>query len=310
MKRIIILMPVYEDRDSAAQLCKELVKHLGNELYIVAVDDGSVNTPMLADIISGAGAKGEVIYLKRNLGHQRALATGLTHIANTQEYDAVVVMDSDGEDRPETITPLIETLENEKVDAVVAWRRSRIESIRFKLFYVVYRYLFRLLTGKQIQFGNFIALSKMAVKRITAMQELWLHFAASLMVSRVRLGRVPTDRGKRYHGTSQMNFVSLALHGLRSVMVFAEDVLVRVGIVCTALAFFSLLALASAVILKLIGFATPGWFSTASGILILILLQTGTLTLVTLMIAGILRGKPPETQPNIESLVDRVEHAK
>jgi polyisoprenyl-phosphate glycosyltransferase len=129
-----------------------------------------------------------------------------------------------------------------------------------------------------------------AVARLAAMHELWIHLAACLLASRMRMAGCPLDRGRRYAGRSKLNFVSLALHGFRGLMVFAEDVLVRVGIACAMVAGFSLAGMAAAVVLKLIGLATPGWFSVALGILLVVLLQTGTLTLTMLMLTGLVRG--------------------
>ena len=159
---------------------------------------------------------------------------------------------------------MLEALQKGDVDVVVAERRKRSESWHFRLFYTFYRRLFQLMTGRTIRFGNFTALTMRSVKRLAAMQELWVHVAASIIISRLRVGKVATDRGTRYAGRSQMNFVSLALHGLRSMMVMAEDVLVRVGVFCSLLGAMALTLLGTSVVLKLIGFATPGWFSIAS----------------------------------------------
>lgn len=306
---LIVVMPVYEDRPSASELIKDLAAHCPVAPYIIAVEDGSLRDPLSASAISAAGLAGEVLHLTRNMGHQRAIATGLSYVAANFDADAVVVMDSDGEDRPESIAGLLEELKRPDIDAVVAQRRKRSEKFSFRAFYIIYRRIFQLLTGRTIRFGNFTALSGRAVKRLAAMQEVWVHFAASLMVSRLRVGAVATDRGMRYAGRSQMNFVSLSLHGLRSIMVFAEDVLVRVGMVCAALAGVAVALLAAAVMLKLVGFATPGWFSTASGILIIILMQSGILMFTTLMVSGIVRSAPPLTFAQVDLLVDRVEKA-
>ena len=92
---------------------------------------------------------------------------------------------------------------------------ERSKPLRFRIFYSMYRFVFRLLTGRTIRFGNFVALSRRSVGRLIN-QETWVHFAASLMVSRLRIGTVETDRGTRYAGKSQMNFISLTLHGLRN----------------------------------------------------------------------------------------------
>src|SRR6185295_11851722 len=100
----------------------------------------------------------------------------------------------------------------------------------------------------------------------------------------------PLDRGRRYAGQSKMKFVDLALHGLKGLMVFAEDVLVRVCIACAIVAALSIVGSVAAVVLKLLGFATPGWFSVALGILLLMFMQTGALTLMTLMLTGVVKG--------------------
>lgn len=307
---LVIVTPVYEDTASATILFRNLKEHCLVEPYVVAVEDGSVRNPLDISAIADAGLKGEIIYLARNMGHQRAIATGLSYVAANLDAEAVVVLDCDGEDMPEAIPPLLEELQTKEVDAVVAQRRKRSETLGFRTFYVIYRYVFGFLTGRTIRFGNFTALKMPAVKRLAAMQELWVHFAASLMVSRLRIGAVATDRGKRYAGQSKMNFVSLALHGLRSMMVFAEDVLVRVGLLCAFLASVSLGLLGLSVLLKLFGFATPGWFSVAAGLLILILMQAGVLTFVTLMISGLIKSAPPITRAQLEMLIRHVERTE
>jgi hypothetical protein len=104
-----------------------------------------------------------------------------------------------------------------------------------------------------------------------------------------------------------MNFISLALHGLRSMMVFAEDVLVRVGPFCAAMAALAVVLLGTSVVLKTIGYATPGWFSVAAGILVLIVMQAGVLTFVTLMISGLIRSAPPISRSGLADLIERVE---
>jgi polyisoprenyl-phosphate glycosyltransferase len=306
-EHLIVLMPVYEDRQSATTLVRKLADQFAGRCSVVVAEDGSVNDPMQISDITSAGVPGEVLYLARNMGHQRAIATGLTHIAATLRPNAVVVMDCDGEDQPASIPSLLQELETGRVDAVVAQRARRTEPLGFRLFYLFYRFVFYVLTGRTIRFGNFAVLSPQALRRLTSMQELWLHLASSLVVSRLRIGFVPTDRGKRYFGRSRMNFVGLALHGMRSMMVFAEDVLVRIVLFCSAIACVSIALLGVTTTLKFLGFATPGWFSTLSGILIVILFQAGILTFVTLMMAGALRGTGPPARDQLALLIERIE---
>ena len=162
------------------------------------------------------------------------------------------------------------------------------------------------MTGRTISFGNFMALKSDAVKRLVAMQELSIHVAGAVLASKLRTDICPLDRGPRYAGQSKMNFVGLALHGFKALMVFAEDVLVRVGIACAGIASISVLGIVAAIGLKLIGFSTPGWFSIALGILVLMLMQTGALALMTLMLTGVVRGGTVTTEIAYHDFVDRV----
>lgn len=268
-----------------------LFKQFGDQVFIVAVDDGSVREPLEAQALVEAGVRGKVIKLRRNVGHQRAIAIGLHYVADELPHaQRVVVMDSDGEDLPSTIPELLEALRSGKADVAVAQRKSRVETLRFRTFYAVYKFIFELLTGRKISFGNFMALTPAALRRISVMQEMWTHVAAAVLSSKLRLAVCPLDRGPRYAGQSKMNFVGLTLHGFKALMVFAEDVLVRVGLMCVLVSTFSVLAAGTAIALKLLGYATPGWLSVALGVLFLVFLQTGTLTLMTLMLSGVVKG--------------------
>jgi glycosyltransferase involved in cell wall biosynthesis len=287
---VVVVAPVFEDAPSLQRLLAGLKTALGPGLRAVVVDDGSVLAPVRVEQLRDAGVEGVVIQLKRNLGHQRAIAVGLSYAADHYPDCLSVIMDSDGEDRPETVPELLVALVEQRADVVVAQRRNRAEGLQFRAFYAVYKLVFKLLTGRAISFGNFMAITPAGLRRLTSMQELWIHVAGSVLLSRLRLDFRPIDRGTRYAGESRMNFVSLALHGFRALMVFAEDVLVRVGIACTLVAALSIIGGLAAVVLKVLGIATPGWFSVAIGILFLVFLQTGTLTLVTLMLTGIVRG--------------------
>jgi polyisoprenyl-phosphate glycosyltransferase len=288
---LLVVTPVFEDVEAASQLFVELRRSLGGSVFVVAVDDGSIRAPLPVAAIAAAGLDGVVLTLRRNVGHQRAIATGLAYVADRfPAAQRIVVMDSDGEDVPATIPALLERLERGDVDVVVASRRSRVETLRFRLFYLVYKWLFSLLTGRTLNFGNFMAMNATGLRRLAAMGEVAIHVAGSVLLSRLRWDRCPLDRGARYAGHSKMNFVGLALHGFKGLMVFAEDVLVRVGAACALVAAASLLASALAIVLKSINIATPGWFSVALGILVLVFLQTGAITLMTLMLTGVVRG--------------------
>lgn len=305
---LIIVTPVYEDVEASSKLFKELAKTFTEKVFIVAVDDGSVKQPLEVSAITDVGLNGIVIKLKRNVGHQRAISIGLGYVAeHIEEGQSVIVMDSDGEDTPESIKELITPLENPEVDIVVAQRKSRVESLKFKTFYVVYKWVFNVLAGRKISFGNFMALKPKSVKRLVSMQELGTHVAGTVLSSKLRIDNMLLDRGARYAGKSKMNFVGLVLHGFKGLMIFAEDVLVRVGIASAMVAGLAVVGSIMAIILKLFGFATPGWFSVALGIFFLVFLQTGTMTLMMLMLTGVVKGgstKPLDYKIFVDEVLD------
>jgi polyisoprenyl-phosphate glycosyltransferase len=304
---VIVVTPVYEDLEASSRLFRELDAVFGAKLFILAVDDGSVRQPLPASVLEGLQAGGAIVRLRRNVGHQRAISIGLGLAAeHMTALQLVVVMDSDGEDLPESIPELLAALDDSQIEVVVAQRKSRVETLKFKAFYEVYKRIFAFMTGRAISFGNFMALRQGGVRRLASMQELPIHVAAAVLASKLRIRVCPIDRGPRYAGQSKMNFVGLALHGFRALMVFAEDVLVRVGLVCAGIAGLSVIGGLLAIILKLIGVATPGWFSVAFGILVLTLLQTGTLALMMLMLTGVVRSGSVTTALSYKEFVDRI----
>lgn len=305
-QKVIVVTPVYEDVEASSRLFVDLAKEFGADVELVVVDDGSVREPVDVRNLSRAGIKGVVLRLKRNVGHQGAIAIGLSYVADQLPHaQRVVVMDSDGEDVPSSIHTLLRALDDDSVDVAVAGRKSRVETLRFRAFYVVYKLIFGALTGRRINFGNFMALKAASVRRLTAMHETRTHVAGAVLGSKLRLAHCLLDRGARYAGRSRMNFTGLALHGFKALMVFAEDVLVRVGMMCVLISTISVVCAVVAVNLKLLGFATPGWFSVALGVLFLVFLQTAALTLVTLMLSGVNRGGAV-TPTNYLALVDEV----
>ena len=308
--RFFVVTPVYEDVPAATRLFSDLKTIYGDSVYVVAVDDGSVKLPMSADVLKKTGVAGRVVFLKRNVGHQRALAIGL-HIASEMAKDdeKIVLMDSDGEDRPESIAELLALLDS-ATDVVVATRKSRIESMKFKLFYRCYKVVFSLLTGRKIAFGNFMAMTRFAAKRLAAMQELAIHVAASVLASRLRIHCEPIDRGARYAGRSKMNFVGLVLHGFKGLMVFAEDVLVRTGILSGMIAAVALAGGVLAGLMKLMGFASQGWLSLVLGLGGVMLIQTGALILMMLMLTGIIRSGTVTTAIDYDAFIDHVDVAE
>lgn len=280
---LVIVTPVFEDTESFYQLAQKIEDIYQDKVALVAVEDGSLHhvidinqCPKIMSIY--------VLRLKRNVGHQKAIAIGLNYLQDKiLDSTKVVVMDSDGEDRPETINELTELLDQEKVDITVSVRKSRVESFKFKLFYQVYRLIFKLLTGHNIRFGNFMAMKLGSIKRLLNYTELSTHVAGTVILSKCRINFVSIDRGARYAGESKMNFAGLVLHGLRALMIFADFVLVRLGLASLFVIGILAIVIFSTIFLKSIGMATPGWFSIALGMLILLLIQISAFVLMFLM---------------------------
>lgn len=307
--KLAILMPVYEDRDAFKMLIADLKDKIKTPFRVFAIEDGSLKTPLMLADLKAADVSGDIVYLKRNMGHQRAIATGLNYLNTYYDPAHTIVMDSDGEDKAESIPTLLGAFKDDNTDVVVASRKSRVETLQFKTFYVIYKLIFSILTGRVVNFGNFMAMNRQALSRICAMNELWLHFAGAVILSRLRLKTLSLDRGKRFEGQSKMNFSGLVLHGMRAVMVFTEDVLVRVGVACFMLIIGVIGAIFTAIILKVNGTAAPGWFTNAVGLLLVILFQVSFLVLFLLLINGSSKSKAPMPTENIDRLIDRVEKA-
>ena len=287
--RYAILTPVLDDWPSFAKLTREidrLYRGGGLTFEIVAVDDGSpvaLDPGVLPELPAGSCiASVSVIQLALNLGHQRAIAVGLTRLWDRPGLDGVIVMDSDGEDAPQDIGKLIAMSNQSPGHAVLARRAKRSESTMFRAGYAAYKSMFRLLTGRTISFGNFSLLPMPAVRRLVHMPELWNNLPATIIRSRLPLRTAETARGTRYFGQSKMNVPSLVVHGLSAMSVYTDVIFVRVLLAASAIGAFSVVAI---VLVAIIRFATslaiPGWATTVVGDLLIILIQTLVLIVAT-----------------------------
>lgn len=238
--RLAILLPVFDDWESLRTLLRQVddaVGSAGLQPDIVVVDDGSAKE-CPGDIAWGTRALGVVrtVRLRRNVGHQRAIAIGLALLAERDSHATIAIMDADGEDRPEDLLVLLDRLRREGgVKVVFAERLRRTESVVFRALYHAYRLIHVVLTGVRVRVGNFSVMSADAAAALVAMPELWNHYAAAVFRSRLPYASVPAPRGTRLHGRSKMNFVSLVAHGLSAMSVFSETIGVRLMVAALAL---------------------------------------------------------------------------
>ncbi|MBI1310903.1 glycosyltransferase [bacterium] len=294
---VILLIPVFNDWESVGLLLPLLERELRGvdaRVHALLLDDGStelVNVDELAERCADFRhlQRVEILRLQRNLGHQRALAVGLSHVAAHLPCSAVVVMDADGEDAPQDVPRLLRELDCRDRNAIIfAERTKRSESLTFRFFYWLYRVAHLLLTGIPVRIGNFSAVPSEMLPRIVVVSELWNHYAASVVKSRLPFETVPTRRANRLAGASKMNLVSLVIHGLSAISVFSERTGVRLIIAGACLALITLVGLGTIATIRLTtDWAVPGWATYTSGLLLLLFGQM--LTLILVYVLGILQ---------------------
>ena len=228
--KIIILVPIYNDRESLTKLIENInkeAKDLNSEITISIINDASSeqiidnyqNTENIDSI--------EIINMKENRGHARCIASGLKYIYEKKEFDFIIPMDGDGEDRPEEIKNFVQIAKESKGKSIVGERIKRSESLFFKFCYLFHKFLTLVFTGQSIRFGNFTCLSKTTVEKMLNEKATWNSFSGSLKKVEKNLIAIPSMRGTRYFGPSKMSFFNLLKHSLSIISVFRKTVLIR-----------------------------------------------------------------------------------
>ncbi len=285
-KHITILTPVFNDWESLRLLLidiNELIPRLEFAVSMTIVDDGSTNQIDVEHLVDFNSNFNQVclLTLVTNLGHQRAIAAGLVQVAQSNETDAVLVMDCDGEDRSSDIFSLVAASEKDTQAIIVAQRARRSEGALFRVFYAIYKSVFRILTGRNVDFGNFCLIPKDLLDRIIYMPELWNHLSGSIIRSKCRIIKVPTHRGQRNAGRSSMNIQSLMTHGFSAISVFTDVLFVRLLIFTGITSSFALFGGFIIVLLRLgTDYAIPGWASTLVSLAVVVLIQSLTLLMI------------------------------
>jgi len=285
-EQITILIPVFNDSESLNTLLFNLDSALNEvtdaEFSVLIVDDGSSEA---VTIKQGTRFSIQLLHLQRNIGHQKAIAVGLAYIKENNSCSKILLMDSDGEDKPEDAVSLLKTSADNPGKIIFAQRKSRQEGTRFRFFYRLYKLAFRILTGQKISFGNFMVMPKELLDKAVYYSEIWNHIAGGILKAGLPYIAVETHRGKRYAGQSKMNFNSLLIHGLGAIAVFIEVIASRLLVFSLSLIGISLVA-----ILVLVGvrafttLAIPGWTSTVVSAMLIVLLQSFLLSLFTIFL--------------------------
>jgi len=281
-ENFVIIIPQFNDWEALNLLIEKINTDLDpvilQQSTLLIVDDCSTKT-RVNPFVDFNGKAIKVLKLYRNLGHQRAIAIGLSYVAENVEADKVIDMDADGEDAPGDINRLMAKSLQEPDKIIFAERNKRTESILFRLFYIIYKSVFKLLTGKVITFGNFSLVPKQRLQNLVRVSEIWNNYPGGIIKSKIPYASVLTNRAQRLAGESKMNFVSLVLHGLSSISVMIDTTAVRILIFSIFMSGIAITFIIVILFLKLIGNATPGWASTLGSTLMILMLQSFLISL-------------------------------
>ena len=273
--KLHILLPTYNDWECLELLIQRILNVLGGKidnLSIYVVNDCSTFTPPLEKYSRFHNV--HMIDLTHNIGHQKAIAIGLSYLAMEKTGDAVIVMDADGEDRPEDLIGLIESYLEDTSKILFAKRKHRKENLFFKLFYFFYKCIFILLTGESISFGNFCVIPYPVLKKLVHVSEIWNHFSGGVIKSKLAYRCTPIDRGQRISGKSKMNLVSLIIHGISSFSVYLDVLSIRLMIFCALLILSSIIGSLLVIFVRLFtDLAIPGWATYSILALLIVFIQ-------------------------------------
>jgi hypothetical protein len=281
---IQIVMPVRNDWTPAFEVIRQIGIAMETHpvtIDVLMIDDGSTADWKTAGVPEHWNGirRVAILELRRNVGHQRAIAIGLFHVQRTIECDALLVMDADGEDTAAGVADLVCAFTAVVPRAAIfAERRRRSESVMFQVFYAAYRIIHRVLTGVRVKVGNFSILPSSYVGTLLLHPELWNHYAAAVFRSRLAYRMIPIPRGTRLAGKSNMDFVSLVVHGLSAISVFGDVVGVRVLIMTMTGGLLTILGILSVIVeYVLTERAIPGWGAYTVALLVVIFFQLLTI---------------------------------
>jgi glycosyltransferase involved in cell wall biosynthesis len=230
MKKIKILIPIYNDWQSVLELLKNINLHvstLEDEFSVIIFNDASTEGRLefLANLDNLKSVK--IINMKKNRGHARCNASGLKYINEKEDFDYIIPMDGDGEDRPAELKLLIEKTKDQPGTVITACRVKRSEGFIFKFCYLVHKYLILIFTGESIKYGNFTCLPKTIVNEMVNEPATWSSFSGSLAKIAKDRKTIPSERGTRYFGPSKMSFINLLKHSFSIIAVFKTTLLIR-----------------------------------------------------------------------------------
>ena len=290
--KIIFVIPAFNDWESLKVLSDQIkevsIREKWTNIELVIVNDGSTQelNPTTNNPFS---LKSTILNLIVNQGNQIAITVGLSYIAdNNIDYDYIIIMDADGEDKPDDAARLIKASKKKEIKEIVfASRAKRNEGFIYIFFYKVYKNLFRLLTGQKINLGHFSCIPKNSLKKVLSLPEIWTHFVAAIIKSKLPFTTIKCDKGKRIKGETNQNINMLVFHGLASMSVYMSEIILRLLLVSIFIMFIDVVCIGLVFYFKIFTTLIPqGWATTTTmGLVIIFVLffLTSFLSLLSLL---------------------------
>lgn len=242
MKKIIILIPIFNDWESLKKLISEINENIKDfrEILVdcfIVNDASTISQPKLVKPENINSIK--ILNMIKNQGHARCNAFGIRYINNNEKFDGLILMDGDGEDRPVELKDLITSIIKNPLNSVVAKRIKRSEGFFFKFLYNIHKFITYIYTGKKINFGNYSCLIKKDTNTLSSKASLWSSYSGSVKKHIESYTEIDSIRGKRYFGPSKMSFFKLIIHSFSIIAVFKYQVLFRSLIFILILNYFN-----------------------------------------------------------------------
>ena len=242
MKKIIILIPVFNDWESLNKLLAEVNENIKffNHINFQCLIINDASTTSLPELNKPSNFQSlEILNMRKNRGHARCNAFGIRYIFQNKKFDNLILMDGDGEDRPEEIKKLLEKINEAPNLSVVAKRIKRSEGPFFQFLYQLHKLITFLFTGHNINFGNYSILTKSDVEKLHSKASLWSSFSGSVKKNLTTINEINSIRGLRYFGPSKMSLFKLIIHSFSIIAVFKYNVFLRSALMLIVLAYLN-----------------------------------------------------------------------
>lgn len=289
---VICVIPAFNDWDSLKVLSDQIkevsIKEKWTNVELVIVNDCSTQE-LNSTTNNPFSLKSTILNLTVNQGNQIAITVGLSYIAdNDFDFDHIIIMDADGEDKPDDAMRLIKTSKKNKMEKIVfASRAKRNEGFVYIFFYNVYKNLFRFLTGQKINLGHFSCIPKNSLKKILSLPGIWTHFVAAIIKSKLPFTTIKCDKGIRIKGQTNQNVNMLLFHGLASMSVYMNEIILRLLLISIFIMFIDAICIGLVFYLKIFTTLIPqGWATTTTmglAIIFVLFFLTSYVSLLSLL---------------------------